>query len=193
MTRTLSVLALAAVTSLGAVGVDAQQAQPVTPGVIYQSGARITSPLSGITFSLPAGYAGQWDASAGAVIVQSPTPVIGGVWGWSEGTIEDVALAIEARLAELGIQLEPREAPTTTPRGLRGIFHAMTPKGPALLAAAVTQGPSGNVVAIAAMGAPEAESDLVGFLDAVSSSLEWTQPGASAWRSPGAGVGARLV
>lgn len=50
------------------------------------------------------------------------------------------------------------------------------------MVAVVRRGPAGNVVAIAAMGATEAESELTALVDGVSESVQWLTPAGSAWR-----------
>ena len=161
----------------------APQPQPIAPGHVYQAGAQLSSPLAGIRFTIPAGYVGEWDVDVGAVILESPTPVMGGVWGWSEGTVDEVATEVGERLTAIGVDLEAREPPRATADGLRAVFVALTEEGQGLLVAAVRRGPSGNVVAIAAMGASAIESQLTAFVDGVSQSVQWLTPGGAAWRA----------
>lgn len=155
------------------------QARTVSSGVIYQAGSALTSPLTGIGFSVPDGFAGQWDAEGKVLGFQSET-VIGGVWGWSEGTVEDAAGEVEARLSAMGVQLSPRDDVQIGPEVLSGTFDALSPDGRAVLSAEIRQGPQGQVVAVAALAEAPASAD--GFVDALVSSLAWSAPGAAQWR-----------
>lgn len=155
------------------------QPRTVASGVLFQSGSALVSPLTGIGFTVPDGFAGQWDPEGDLLAFQSET-VLGGVWGWSEGTVEDAASEVEARLGDLGVQLSPRDDVQVGPDALTGTFDALTADGRAVLSAEIRQGPQGQVVAVAALAEGPSSSD--GFVDAVVSTLDWSVPGAAQWR-----------
>lgn len=155
------------------------QSRAVSPGVIYQAGTEVTSPLTGVAFRVPDGFAGQWDPEGGGLAFQAGE-VLGGVWGWSEGTVQDAAAVVEERLGTLGVTLRPRDDVQAGTDLIRGTFDAYLEGRQAVLSAEVRQGPAGQVVATAALaGSPEAAD---AFVDAVSSSVTWSRPGAADWR-----------
>ena len=156
------------------------QERAVSPGVIYQAGTEVTSPMTGIAFRVPAGFAGEWDPEGGGLVFQADE-VLGGVWGWSEGTVEDAAGVVEERLAALGVTLRPRDDVEASSELLRGTFDAFLDDGrQAILSAEVRPGPQGQVLAVAALAdaAPAAEA----FVEGVSSGVRWSRPAAAAWR-----------
>ena len=159
------------------------QAPLVDLDAVLRSGRVVASPAAGIGFTVPDGFSGTWDADAGAFIFQSSTQVMGGVWGWSEGGVDEVVEEVGRLLEEMGIELSLRTESSTTPNGVRGTFDAITEEGTGTLVATVQKGVAGNVVAIAAMGAIGVETELNRFVDDVTSSLQWATPAASQWRS----------
>ncbi len=158
------------------------QAQPIEADHLYQSGEQIVSVATGLTLTIPAGFAGEWDAESGALLLQSRTQTAGAIWGWSEGAVAEAAEAVGERLAQLGIQLEQRGEPQVSQDRIRGDFTAYTEDGPGLLVAEVRSDRSGGVVAVAALGSSQAEVESRSFVDAVVSSLRFTTPGAARWR-----------
>jgi len=144
-------------------------------------GQLLASAEAGLTFTVPAGFSGAWESDAGGFVFQSATPAVGSVWGWSQGAVEEVVTHLGTVLGELGIELSPRGDPSATAAGVRGTFHAVTAEGTGLLVAQVENGPAGNVLAVAALGAVAAEADLNLFVDDVFKTVQWATPGASQW------------
>ena len=179
----LGVLALALTA-----GRVAGQSREIDPDGLYPAGTRLTSPLTGIAFQLPAGFRAEWDRDLGALLALSADGAFGAVWGWSEGSVDDAAGEVGARLDQQGITLEVRGEPAITPTELRAVFEAMSPDGGGVLHALIQQGPRGGVVAVAGLGAEVSEATAARFVDEVGRSLEWTQPGASVWRDQVAGA-----
>ena len=156
------------------------QTRAVEAGVIYQAGSDVASPLTGIAFTVPDGFAAQWDPEGGVLGFQSES-VIGGVWGWSEATVEAAAGEVESRLGVMGVQLSPRSDVTMGTEALTGTFDAMLDDGRrALLSAEIRLGPQGQVVAAAALAESAEAADA--FVDAIVADLAWSPPGAAEWR-----------
>ena len=77
---------------------------PVTLDGVMQGGMTMTSPTTGIQFTIPDGFGGGWDPETGGIVLQSEDALFVGLWGWSEGTVEEayqvaVTYADEARAA----------------------------------------------------------------------------------------------
>jgi hypothetical protein len=178
-TRTVLLL-LAGALSAGSAGARAQ-ARPIDVNGLYPAGTVLSSPLTGITFTLPGGFRAEWNRSMGALLAMSTPGVFGSVWGWSNGTIEEAASAVGARLEEQGILVQARGEPEVTADGMRGVFDASTADGKGVLYAAIRPGPMGGVVAIVGLGETASASNAESFVDSVIGSLTWSEPGAAAW------------
>jgi len=165
----------------GAQRLEAQVRQIDVNG-LYPAGARLSSPLTGIAFELPAGFRAEWDAPLGALLALSNDGAFGAVWGWSEGSVEDAAGEVGSRLEQQGIALQVRGEPSLTGSEMRAVFDATSTDGEGVLHALIRQGPRGGVVVVAGMGAAVSEASAARFVDAVANSLEWTEPGAAVWR-----------
>lgn len=181
--RTVSYAVVAAFASLLQAQDLQAQVREVDVNGLYPAGTLLSSPLTGIAFRLPDGFRAEWDASLGGLLALSADGAFGGVWGWSEGTVDEVAGEIGARLDQQGIALEVRGEPEIAPTGLRAVFDAVTDDGRGVLHALIRQGPRGGVVAVAGLGAGPIEATAARFVEDVLGSLEWTEPGAAAWRS----------
>lgn len=172
-----------------ALGASAARAQVrvIDPNGLYPAGTRLSSPLTGIGFRLPDGFRAEWDRALGALVAQSHVGAFGAVWGWADGTTEEVAAEIGTRLDAQGIALEARAGSEIDPSGMSGVFDATTSQGRGVLHLSIRLGPSGGVVAIAGLGPTEAEPSAAAFVDQVLASLEWTEPRAALWRQRVAG------
>ena len=158
------------------------QSTPVVAGRTYAGGTRLASPLTGVSFTLPAGVQAQWEPDVQALVAVAPD-LLAGVWAWSEGSAEEVAEEVGRLLGAQGIRAQPRGEIEVGGGMLRADFDALTAEGPGLLHAVVREGPSGGVVAFAALGGTDAAARVRGFVTALESSLEWATPEASSWRA----------
>lgn len=158
------------------------QVREIDPNGLYPAGTRLSSPLTGIAFRLPDGFRAEWDPSIGGLVALANDGALGVVWGWSEGTPEEVASEVGSRLDTQGITLQVRGEPVMTPDGLRAVFDAMTDTGRGVLHALIRAGPDGGVIAVAGLNGAGAEATAEAFVDGVEASLEWTRPGAAALR-----------
>jgi hypothetical protein len=150
---------------------------------LLQEGRVLASPETGVTFTIPSGFAGSWEPDAGGFVFQSQAPAFGSVWAWSEGTVDEVVTEVGTVLSEFGVELTPRGEPVTTATSIRGTFNALTQEGAGVLVAVVERGTPGGIVAVAAMGSLTTEAELNRFVDDVLTSLHWSTPGAAQWRS----------
>ncbi len=180
-------LLLTAVLALGSGQLDAQTRQ-IQPGGLYPANTALASPLTGITFTLPDGFRAEWDPQMGGLVAVSNAGAFGGVWGWSEGTVEEVAAEVGARLEAQGILLEQRGEAELTDVRLRGVFDAVSGGIGGVMHALIQVGPEGGVVAVAALAEPVAEAAARAFVEGIDTSLQWSAPGAAAWRQEVAGA-----
>lgn len=163
--------------------------QVLEAGREYRAGTRVRSPWTGVTFAVPEGMVGMYDAEVRA-FQMAPTQqgqYLVGVFAFSEGEIEEVAEVIHGRLSELGVSIQPRGDVAQTPDRLAGSFDAMTPEGPGVLYGIIERGDPGNVIAVLALGAPRQESRLRPLAGAVVGSATFGTPGAAQWRREAAG------
>jgi hypothetical protein len=160
----------------------AAQAREIDVNGLYPAGTRLSSPKTGIGFQLPAGFRAEWDSGLGALLALSADGAFGAVWGWSEGTVEEVAGEVGTRLEQQGIALEVRGEPELTQTVMRAVFDAVTADGRGVLHASIRQGPRGGVVAVAGLGAAATEATAARFVEQVLGSLEWGEPGVAVWR-----------
>ncbi len=145
--------------------------------------AALHAPVAGISFTVPPGFQGAWDPEVEGLVLESSDGMILGLWGWSEGEVEEAAGAIEARLSGLGLRLEERGEPTVGDAELMALFAAASAEGPGFLAAAIRRGDDGNVFAVAVLGGPDEEDAVQAVRDTVIGSLRLTRPGAATWRA----------
>jgi len=161
----------------------AAQVREIDPNGLYPAATPLASPLTGIAFTLPAGFRAEWDASIGGLLALANDGALGAVWGWSEGTLEEVASEVGTRLEAQGVALQARGEPDMTVDGMRGTFDALTDNGNGILHVLIRSGPEGGVIAVVGLGAGGAETSALAFVDGIQGSLEWTRPGAVALRS----------
>jgi len=166
----------------------AAQGREIDVNGLYPAGTRLSSPLTGIALQLPVGFRAEWDPALGALVALSADGAFGIVWGWSEGSVEDAAGEVGSRLDQQGITLQVRGEPQLSGTDMRAEFNASTANGQGVLHALIRLGPQGGVVFVAGMGAPVTEASAARFVEEVARSLEWTEPGAAAWRRELAGT-----
>lgn len=182
MPRSGSIPFLPAVILMLCTGGPASAQVPITTSGVVQAGP-VAAPMAGIELEVPDGFAGRWDEDAAGVVLESREGMFMGLWGWSEGDVEEVAAAVEGRLAALGLRLQEADAPILTDTELRGVFDAWSEEGRGILAAGIRRGAEGNVFAVAVLGGPDARAAVERTRDDVIESLRLTRPGAAGWRS----------
>lgn len=178
-------LCLAAALGSHACDVGAQgrsQPREIDPNGLYPAGTVLTSPLTGLTFRLPTGFRAEWDGSMGALLALSNEGAFGAVWGWSEGTIEEIASQVGARLEARGIALQERPGTELSARRMRGTFDALSSEGNGVMHALIQVGQLGGVVAVVGLGQGVAVSRAADLVDGIGASLEWSEPLVAAWR-----------
>lgn len=178
--RMCSAVALAAV---GSTALPAQAAAPNTP---YRAGATVQSAATGISFTVPTGFQGAWDSDASGIVLQDGSGKMLAVWGVSDGTVEGVADEVGSVLTQLGLQLAPHGAPTESNGLTTATFRVQSQAGAGFLAAALRKGPSGAVVAVAALGAEEAS--LASLSQEVARGATFGTVQAAQWASRAAGL-----
>ena len=195
-------LALAAALGTQATEGGAQgrgQPREIDPNGLYPAGTALTSPLTGLSFTLPEGFRAEWDGWMGALLALSNEGAFGAVWGWSEGTIEEVASQVGARLEARGITLRERGGTEMSASRMRGTFDALSTEGNGTMHALIEVGPLGGVVAVVGLGQGTAEPRAAELVDGVAASLDWSEPLVATWRrevtgrvlsTPAAGNGA---
>jgi hypothetical protein len=172
---------LALLAACAATQAVAAQGREVHPGGLDPARTLLTSPLTGVTFRLPEGFRAEWDPALGGLLALAPSGVFWGIWGWSEGTVEEVASEVGRRLEEQGITLEARGAPEFTDEGFRGVFDARTATTLGVLLAVIRRGPDGSVVALVGLGESAAQAQAEAFVEGLLATLEWSSPGVMAW------------
>ena len=154
----------------------------------YQGGSRVTSPSTGLTFTVPAGWSGGFDAEAGGFLLQKPgTPQLLAVYGYSEGGLDDVGYAVVTLIQESGIRLAQIGEERPDARTLDAVFQALTDEGPGVLVGRVRTGEPGNAIAVAALGQATAQDAMTALVRQVVDSVAFSAPEARAWRSQLAG------
>jgi len=153
-----------------------------------QGNERIDSPWVGVSFQVPEGFTGGYDADAGAVILKDARQeTMIAMYGASEGDLDTIGeLAVEA-VRELGINLVPRSVDRPDPATLDATFTAWVDNQPRRVIGSVRQGGYGAVVAILALGGPGQEGMLKTAVDGIGNSLQWSQPQVQGWREKLAG------
>lgn len=183
----LSALAAAGLLTLpGAPGPSLLSAQTALAGDrAYPAGTELAAELAGVAFTVPDGFQAGWDPDLQAVLMGggSDQVLAVAVWGWSEGTPEELEAVVGQRLEEAGIRGRLRSEPETTGTGVRAWYDVMTPEGPGILRAAIRVGEAGNAAAVAALGRTDAREAVGAMVDGVLASLELDTPGATAWRA----------
>ena len=165
------------------------QVRELHPNGLYPEGSELASPMTGLSFRLPAGFRAEWDAGMGGLLaLENAGQGFAAVWGWSEGTVEEAAGEMGARLAQQGITLEARDEPSVTSDGFRGVFDAVASGIRGVLHAFVRVGPAGGVIAVAGLAPASSEASAAAFVDGIESSLEWSEPLAARWRREITGV-----
>lgn len=163
-------------------------ADTLMPGQTVQENERIDSPWAGVSFQVPKGFSGGYDADAGALLLgnrQQDTTIA--MYGVSEGDLETIGeLAVEA-VRELGVNLAPMSVNRPDPATLDASFAAWVDNQPRSLVGTVRKGDYGGVVAILALGETGQESTLRATVSGIGNSLQWSQPQDQGWREKLAG------
>jgi len=158
------------------------QPREIDPNGLYPAGTVLTAPLTGLSFTLPAGFRAEWDGSMGALLALSNEGAFGAVWGWSEGTIEEVASQVGARLEARGITLLERGGTEMSASRMRGTFDALSSEGNGTMHALIEVGPLGGVVAVVGLGQGTAEPRAADLVDGIAASMDWSEPEIATWR-----------
>lgn len=90
-------------------------------------------------------------------------------------------------LGALGINASEDRVDTGEGR-MRGSFHAVSERGRGRLVATVVRGDAGNVLGVAALGAPDADTALDAFIDEIVASARWSAPAARTLAAQAAGA-----
>lgn len=182
-------LPLLAAALLAAAPEPARTQTPIAAGTAWGGGTELVSAPAGIAFALPDGFQAEWDADLLAVLMGAQGgEVLAAVWGWSEGTAEEVEAVIGERLAAAGIQASLRGEPEIEENEARAYYDVMTPEGRGLLRGVIRVGEHGNVVAVAALGGPDAQAAVTNVTDRILGSVRMEAPGAAAWRDEVSGT-----
>lgn len=168
---------------------DAKGAVRITPERAITGGLTIASPEVGIALTVPAGFAGAYDADLWGIILASPKAGTRlGIWGASQATVDELVERVGEVLAEQGIEVTGEESRQTAPGGFDARFTALTAEGPALLLASLRAGEHGNAVAVVGLGRPADTDRLRSSVAAVVHSINWRRPLAREWRAQLAGL-----
>jgi hypothetical protein len=162
----------------------AQQGGALQAGREYRAGELVRSPWTGVSFTVPASLIGAYDGEVGAFLLgdaAEPTVMLG-VFAYSEGTTDEVASLVLTALTERGYNLSPRGEPDLSEHEASGWYDVTSDEGRGLLYGFVRRGAPGNVVAVAALGAPDKEAKLKQLTDAVAQSVQFAVPQAAQWR-----------
>jgi hypothetical protein len=168
---------------------DAKGPVRITPERAITGGLTIASPEVGIALTVPAGFAGAYDADLWGIILASPKAGTRlGIWGASQATVDELVERVGEVLAEQGIEVTGEESRQTAPGGFDARFTALTAEGPALLLASLRAGEHGNAVAVVGLGRPADTDRLRSSVAAVVHSINWRRPLAREWRAQLAGL-----
>lgn len=178
--RFAAALSVLAGTAVGA------QSQPAAPNTAYRAGSTVQSAATGITFTVPASFQGAWDDDASGIVLQDGAGTMIGVWGISDGTIEGVADEVGSILTGLGLQIAPLSAPVESNGITTATFRVQSQGGMGYLAAALRKGPSGAVIAVAALG--EDQGTLPALSEEVARGAQFGTAQATQWRTRAAGL-----
>ena len=112
--RAVSLVSLSLVLSSA---VHAQQ-QVLQAGTQYPAGTRVSSPLTGVSFVVPEGFRGQYDAEATAVLMRAEggdrQDLVVGIYALSQASPDDIAGVVSNSLEAQGLQLTVRGTPLLT-------------------------------------------------------------------------------
>lgn len=167
----------------GACSLDAQT--PLAGGQAYAPGTDLRAELAGVAFTVPDGFQAGWDPDLQAVLMGGGDGAVlaVAVWGWSEGTLEEMEAVVGQRLEEAGIRGQLRDEPEATGTEARAWYDVMTPEGPGILRGVIRVGPAGNAAAVAALGRTGAREAVGAMVDGVLASLELGTPVAHGWHA----------
>lgn len=151
-------------------------------GTVYPSGSRLSSPWTGLSFVIPEGWRGGFDTEAGAVLMQNPAKQqVLAVYGYSQGTADEVGEAVIGLIQESGIRVSPVSEERPDARTIDAVFQAMMPQGLGVLVGRVRSGEPGNTVAVAALGGGPAQAEMTALVRQVVDTVRWSPPQAKAW------------
>lgn len=158
--------------------------ETIRAGRTYESGTQLVSPVAGVSFAVSEGFRGAYDETIqGLVMGAFPNPaILVGVFAYSEGALDEVADAVAAHLRDVGVVVSPQGGGMQTRNRATGWFDTMSPNGPGLLYGSVQRGAPGNVIAVVALGTPPSRDSLEAAVERVTQSVQFSTPGAAAWR-----------
>ncbi len=157
----------------------------IEAGRQYPGGTRVAAPAAGVSFLIPAGYAGVYDAGAQAFLMAATAQPNGlvGVLAFSEGSHEEIAEVLLEILTAQGIELYPKGELTSDGTTMSATYTAMRPQGPSALYGTIRLGQAGNAIAILSFGPPTEEAKVRANAETVLNSARFGTPLAYQWRA----------
>ncbi len=153
-------------------------------GRIYEAGVRISSPWTGVTFTVPPGYQGYYEPAGKSFVMESATENrIAGIYAFSEAPLEAMGDVVVTLIQQQGIQLTPTHLEQPDETSVRARFFAVTEEGVASVVASVEAGQHGNAVAIAMLGAQGTDTEMEARVEALLETVTLVQPDVPDWRT----------
>jgi hypothetical protein len=165
------------------------QDQAIQAGRQYQAGTRVASPLTGVSFVVPDGFVGMYDAEGQAFVMgsQAQQGLLVAVYAYSEAGLEDIGEQVDGILSNQGITLVPQSEGELTDTTASGTFVAMSQQGQGMLYGAARTGGPGNAVLVAAARMGQSADGLKEIVEGVMGSMQLGPAGAQQWRQAVAG------
>lgn len=154
----------------------------------YAAGTRLNSPWAGVSFAVPQGYQGRYEADAEGFVMSSAQKDYLAVYAFSAGTPQQFAEYLVAELEHQGMQLELKGSPQQTQTSMSAVAVARTAQGQLSLYYTAKQGQAGNLLALVGLSNPKDQARLKKVADSLLSSAQMGTPQGAAWKQELAGL-----
>jgi hypothetical protein len=165
------------------------QDQAIQAGRQYPAGTRVASPTTGVSFVVPEGFIGMYDAEAQAFVMgsQAQQGLLVGIYAYSEAGLEDIVEQVGGILENQGITLIPQDEGESTETTASGTYVAMSQQGQGMLYGSARVGEPGNAALVAAARMGQSADGLKEIVDGIMASMQMGPAGAQQWRQAVAG------
>ena len=140
----------------------------------------LESATTGVTVTLPSGFSGDYDADFGGYLLQTGDIQLG-LFAYSEGTVQETALAVSTALEQSGVEIQYDREPRYTESGLFEAYSGRYQSQPIALHICAVAGSEGNTFSAVAMAPEGLEARLEKLVEPLCRSVEWSMPTGRQW------------
>ncbi|MBB3047870.1 hypothetical protein FHR99_002136 [Litorivivens lipolytica] len=140
----------------------------------------LESATTGVSLRVPAGFEGDYDADFGGYVLQKGQTRLG-IFAYSEGTVQETALAVSTALEQAGIEINYDHEPRYTEKGVFEAYPGRFENQPIALHICAVRGGEGNTFSAVAMAPKGSEASLKSLVESLCRSVQWSMPTGRQW------------